>query len=279
MIIPNLTPRPPRRYATDLTDAEWALIKPVIDTPQTGRGRRRIVDLRAVANGLLYKLRTGCQWLLLPRDFPPPSTVSYYFQKWRKNGRLQHLNDRLRRATRPQHARDPEPSAGIMDSQSAKSAPGVALRIGYDGGKKVKGRKRHLLVDTEGFLIDAVVTAANVSDQAGAKQLCAVAQSRCPRLAHLCADSAYGGTLLEWVQTTCGWTLEIVKKLTDASGFHVQPRRWVVERSIAWLTRNRQLSKEYDHDPGSSEGWLYLASIRVLLGRLTNPNTSEKAVT
>jgi transposase len=277
MIIPNLTPRPPRRYATDLTDAEWELIKPVIDTPQTGRGRRRTVDLRAVANGLLYKLRTGCQWLLLPRDFPPPSTVSYYFQQWRKNGRLQRLNDQLRRATRPQHGRDPEPSAGIMDSQSAKSAPGVALQIGYDGGKKVKGRKRHLLVDTEGFLIDAVVTAANVSDQAGAKQLCAVAQARCPRLAHLFADSAYGGTLLAWVQTTCGWTLEIVKKLTDAPGFHVQPRRWVVERSIAWLTRNRQLSKEYDHDPGSSEGWLYLASIRVLLGRLTRPNKSVSA--
>jgi putative transposase len=264
----------PRRYPTDLTDAEWKKIKPVIDTFQQGRGRRRTSDLREVVNALFYKLRTGCQWTMLPREFPPRSTVSYYFHLWQRDGTLQRLNDVLRRETRPLSERDPEPSAGIMDSQSAKSAAGVAVQIGYDGGKKVKGRKRHLLVDTEGFLIDAVVTAANVSDQAGAKQLCKAAQARCTRLQHLFADSAYGGTLLDWVATTYDWTLEIIKKLTDAPGFHVQPRRWVVERTIAWLTRNRQLSKEYDHDPGSSEGWLYLASIRVLLGRLTRPNNS-----
>jgi putative transposase len=204
--------------------------------------------------------------------------LSYYFQHWQKDGTLQRLNDLLHQATRHQHARVPEPSAGIIDSQSAKSAAGVALQIGYDGGKKVKGRKRHLLVETEGFLIDTVVTAANVSDQAEAKRLCAVAQTRCPRLAHLFADSAYGVTLLAWVQTTCDWTLEIVKKLTDAPRFHVQPRRWVMEHTIAWLTRNWYVSKEYDHERGSREGWLYLSSIRVLLGRLTRLNKSTKAV-
>lgn len=267
MIIPNMSRRTPPRYETDLTDAEWEKIKSVLDVPQTGRGRRRTVDLRAVVNALRYKLRTGCQWRLLPRDFPPRSVVSYYFHKWMRDGTWQRLNDQLRQAARVQQDRDPEPSAGIMDSQSTKSTAGITEAIGFDGGKLVKGRKRHLLVDTEGFLIDAVVTAANVSDQAGAKRLCLVAQPRCPRMQHLFADSAYRG-VVRWAQTACGWTVEIVKRLTDVSGFHVQPRRWVVERTISWLTRNRQLSKEYDLDPGSSEAWLYLASIGILLGRL-----------
>jgi putative transposase len=270
MIIPNVTQGAPRRrYDTDLTDAEWKAIKADIAPAQTGKGRRRTVDLREVWNAIAYKLRTSCQWRLLPNDFPHHNTVSYYFHKWTKSGKFQVINDRLRGVVRQRAGRDAQPSGGVMDSQSAKLADRVYTDVGFDGGKKVKGRKRHVLVDTMGLLIDVQVTAANCSDQQGAKRLCLAAKPRCPRLAYVAADSAYGGTLIGWVKEQCQWNLEVIAKLEGQKGFVVLPKRWIVERSLSWLTRNRQLSREYDQNPRSSESWMYLASIQLLLRRLT----------
>lgn len=269
MVAPSQPTVQTETYATDLSDEQWEHLRPFVEV-QAKTGPKRRVDLRAVLNGLLYKLKTGCQWELLPRSFPPKSTVHYYFQKWTKKGILVQINDRLRRRVRAEvEGREHvEATGGVIDTQSAKSSLAGGPERGFDGGKRVFGRKRHLLTDTLGLLISAVVHSARLYDGVGAKQVFAATKARGIALKKVWADQTYRGELCSWMADNGLGELEIVQRLPGQQGFEVQPKRWVVERTHAWLSGNRQLSREYDHNPRHSESWLYLASIRLLGRRL-----------
>ena len=253
-------------YPSDLTDAEWQWMKDLIPG-ETGGGRHRDTDMRQVMNGILYLLRSGCSWRMLPKDFPPYTTVHEYYRRWRKDGTVIRIHDALRRQVRAEAGRDPEPSAGVIDSQSAKTTE-VGGEHGYDAGKKINGRKRHLLVDTMGLVLMVVVHTANIQDRDGARLLLAKAKGLFPRLQRIWADGGYAGKLIGWLQETCGWVLEIIKRSDAVKGFKLLPRRWVVERTFGWLGRYRRLSKDYERLPGSSEAMVYWAMTRLMVRRL-----------
>lgn len=263
-----------KRYPTDVTEAEWRILGPLMPpTPKTGHPREH--PWREIVNALFYIVRGGLAWRLLPHDLPPWKTVYHYFRLWRKDGTWERWNTALREAVRLKAGRNKNPSAAILDSQSVKTAEGGEA-IGFDAGKLVHGRKRHILVDTLGLLVLVVVTSASVQDRDGAQQVLHLVFAQCKgsvhnrwcRLKRIWADSAYGGELVKWVQQVCGWTLEIVKKLEGQVGFKVLPKRWIVERTFGWLTRNRRLSRDYERLPATSEAFIYLAMIRLMVRRL-----------
>jgi putative transposase len=254
-------------YNTDITDSQWQLVEPHLPKAKTG-GRKRTTNLREVINAMFYLIRAGCAWRLLPHDFPKWQTVYGYFRQWQEDGTWIKLNDILRQKVRLQAGRNVEPSAGCLDSQSVKKG-GPGQESGYDGGKKVNGRKRTILVDTMGMLLAAVVHGAHRSDHKGLTLLGTWFAPLWQCLQLIWTDSTFGGKdFTVWVEQTLGWTLEVVSKKEGQKGFEVLPRRWVVERTFAWFGRYRRLSKDYESLPTTSETMLYLAMINLMLRRL-----------
>jgi putative transposase len=252
-----------RVYPSDVTDQEWAILEPLIPAAKPG-GRPQEIERREIVNGIFSVLRSGCPWRMIPHDLPNWSTVYLYFREWKQAGVWEQVNTALRRDVRVRAGRDPEPSAAILDSQSIKTSSVRGDARGYDGGKKIQGRKRHLLVDVLGLLIGAKVLAANITDREGGKVLLRPLAEKLPRLQLIWVDSGYDGApFQQWVKECLNVRLEVVKHLWTGvrgvwvkagqevdwdkifpKGFHVLPRRWVVERTNAWITHNRRLSRD-----------------------------------
>ena len=285
-----------KTYPTDLSDAEFGHIQPHLPTTTKQRGRPRIHAPRDILNGVFYVLKSGCPWRLLPRDFPPWRTVYHWFRTWRIDGTWERLNAALRQSLRARLCRNPEPRAGIVDSQSVKTTGVGGNERGFDPAKKVEGRKRHLLVDTEGFVLQARVHSAKVPDADGIRLLLDPARDRLGSLSHLWVDAGYQGRGRRWVEEVLDMSAEVVRKpkkslpeevartwakewakegievdwqrLMPVRGFTVLPRRWVVERTFSWLSQNRRMSKDYERLPESSEAFIYAAMSRLMARRL-----------
>ena len=262
------------RYASDMTDAEWALLRRLLPSPSR-LGRPRTTDLRRVVEAVLYILSTGCQWRALPREFPPYSTVQGYFYAWRDTGRWQKIVTVLVRRARQKLGRSAKPTAAVIDSQSAPTAHAGGPR-GYDAGKRIYGRKRHIVTDTNGLLLAVHVHPANIQDCHGAVPLLERVRSKFPRLRHVFADRIYRGNQLVNALAPCGpWTIEIVERPQGVKGFQLLPRRWVVERTFAWFGRCRRLSKDFEGSAATEAAWILVAHLRLLTRRLAAPKTLD----
>jgi len=260
----------PRNYPTDLTDEQWQILRKLLPQPSR-RGAPRTVCRRAIVNAILYVVRSGCAWRLLPHEFPNWKTVYGIFRDWRNDGTWQKIHDSLRDRLRRQEGRKTSPSAAVIDSQTVKTTE-VGGERGYDAGKKVNGRKRHLVVDTLGLILAVVVHAANVQDYDGAVLVLGIVgqlKARFRRLKVIFADSAYGrNNLPEAVKIAFGWVLQTVLSPVNVKGFVVLPKRWIVERTFGWLGRYRRHSKDYERNTASSEAMIYIAMTHVMLLRL-----------
>ena len=256
-------------YPTDLNDTEWVQIAPYLPEAKS-TGRPREIPWREIMNGMFYMVKNGCVWRALPHDLPAWQTVYYYFRLFQKSLLWENLNTIIRERVRVKEGREPQASAMIIDSQSAKSAEG-GEKVGFDGGKLVKGRKRNLITDTIGLVVLAKVTAANVQDVHAGKQILIELKKRTDliaRLRKIFADGGYRGELVNWVKNELHAEMEIVLKLGDKKGFQVLPKRWVIERTNAWVTRNRRMARDYERLAETSESFIYILMIRLGLRRL-----------
>jgi len=256
-----------RAYPSSLTDDEWELIMPHLPS-ECGRGRRRQHCWREILDAVFYLTRTGCQWRNLPHDFPKWQTVYYHFQKLVHSGVWQALNAALSQKWRQSIGKTATPTAAVVDSQSVKASETGCFH-GYDAGKKTKGVKRHILVDTLGLILAVVVHSAGVAERQGASILFAKAHplEACADLLKIWADGGYSGDNFQKVATNYGWTIEIIKRSDDPKGFVVIPKRWVVERTFGWLGHSRRLSKDYERKPRTAEAFIFVSMVRLLLAR------------
>lgn len=261
-----------RSYDSDLTDKRWKRIAHLIPEPKNtamkgGGGRPPRYTRREILNAILYVARSGCQWRLLPHDFPNWRTVYTYFVRWDNEGVFERVNKTLRVSIRIREGRNPEPSAGIIDSQSVKIVANIGYS-GFDGAKKVNGRKRHIVTDTLGLLLKVVVHEASLSDRVGAETVLAKVRTQFKRIKKIFADQGYTGKLIETIKRTCKLTIEIIKR-NEVRLFRVLPRRWVVERTFGWFGFYRRLAKDYERYPSHSEAFVYIAMSNIMLCRLS----------
>lgn len=255
-----------KRYPTDLTDEQWALVEPFVQASEGGP-QEQLHPRREVVNAILYITHTGAQWRYLPHDLPDWQLVYHYFDRWKKNGTLKRVHDMLRQKARKKAGHQEEPTAGILDSQSVKTTQEAETK-GYDAGKKVKGRKRHLLVDTLGLVLLVWMSAADVQDRDAAQAVLPLAAHDYPTLQKAWADGAFQGQQVQKVAQESGIALEVVKRSDKSRGFVVQARRWIVERTFGWLNRERRLSKDYERHEASSEAFIHLGMMRLMLRRV-----------
>lgn len=254
-----------KTYPSDLTESQWQVIKNIID----GNQRKRKYSLREIMNALLYITKSGIQWRMLPNDFAPWESVYYYFRKWKRDGLIEEIHDVLVERIRINQGKKSIPSVGIVDSQSVKACNLCEGDVGYDGGKKIKGRKRHIVVDTLGLIMIVVVHAANIHDSIAAKQVFLTLKDKyLSGVQKIFADGGYIGELAEWVRIQFAWTLEIVKR-NETHAFKVLPKRWIVERTFGWLSFHRRLSKDYERLTESGSAFIHLSMIRLMLNRIT----------
>jgi transposase len=265
-------PRSVCQYPSDLTDDEWALLEPHLPAPKnTGPagGRPSSAPLRVIVNAILYLLRTGCSWRQLPTDFPPWQSCYRYFVSWRVDGTVDRLHELLRERLRAAEGRDEPPTAGVIDAQSVRGAATVGAQSrGFDAGKKTNGRKRHIVVDTLGLLLVVMVTAANVQDRDAGREVLGKLRAALPGIRLVWADGGYAGKLVQWAKAKLALVLDIVRKRDGQRGFAVLPRRWVVERTLSWITNCRRLACDYERTIEHSEAMVKWAMIALMARRL-----------
>ena len=260
-----------KAYSSNLTEWQWELIEPLIPPAKQG-GRNREVEIWSVLNAIFYVLTQGCTWRNVPGDFPAWQTVYTYFRNWRKDGTWVAIHEKLRDWVRSEQQRKPDPSEAIIDSQSVKTAAMLNQSVGYDAGKKIKGRKRFVTVDTLGLVLSVFVTAASQTEREGGKVVLQRLKEKGTRIARLhtiWVDGGFtGDTFMMWVMDMCHWVVQVVLRPLEHKGFVLLPKRWVVERTFGWLSWCRRLSRDHEGLPETSEMWIYIAMIRIMVRRL-----------